>query len=257
MSAPVLADPPTTARPTTGARPPARARPRTSLPSGRAVVGGLLVTVAALGTFVAATGGDSGPSGRYVVAARPVDPGERLDPGDLTVVAGELPADVAGTTFATPDALHGAVVLSPLVAGSLVQQADVRRDPAETDDPSPEISLRLPRAQAVDGEIVRGEWVDVLATYGSGADAATHVIARDALVIGIGQEDRAGLGDDGGITLTLRLADDATVLRTIHAKDVATVTLVRSTTGTGAPSTGPDRYGGPPGDADPPTTEVA
>jgi hypothetical protein len=221
------------------------------------VVGGLLVVLAALGTFVAATGDDEGPTGRYVVATHTIGPGARLSAADLEVVAGELPPDVAATTFASSEELDGAVALAPLDAGSLVQQADVHDPTGDHDAAQPEVSLRLPRAQAVDGDLALGEQVDLLATYGSGPDATTHVIARDALVTAVGREDTAGLGDDGGVTLTVRLPDDATVLRAIHAKDVATVTVVRATGSQDEASTGPDRYAGPgrsPGPGDEPAT---
>lgn len=221
-----------------------RSRP---LPSGRAVLGGLLIALAALGTFVAASDGSGEPNTRFSVATRAVDRGDRLTAADLDTVAIDLPATVAGQAFSDPAALVGAVAIAPLRAGALVQASQVL--PPGDGDPAPaeashELSLRLPQAQAVDGTLNRGEWVDVLATYGSGADAVTQVVVRDAVVTAIGHDDAAGLGDEGGLTLTLLLPDDDAVLRTTHAKDVATVTLVRSTRDDDGPE-GSDRYRGP------------
>lgn len=222
-------------------------RPR-GLPSGRAVAGGLLATVAALGTFVAARGVGDGPPQTAVTAARAIDVGERLGPGDLATAPLDLPPEVAAHTFTEPAELEGAVVLAPLRAGALVQASQVAT--AAPDDPTPdapshELSLRLPRERAVDGMLDRGERVDVLATYGTGDDAGTVVVVRDAVVTRIGAEADATLGSDGGITLTLLLPDDEAVLRTTHAKDVAALTLVRSTRDGGEPP-GPDRFDGPP-----------
>jgi Flp pilus assembly protein CpaB len=223
--------------------------PRRPPTSGRAILGGLLVTVAVLGTFAAVRSSSAAPEQRYVVATRSVDVGERITRADLDVVALDLPSGVAAHAFTDVAALDGAVALAPLRAGSLVGASQVRTGPGVDgiDGPSQELSLRLPREQAVDGTLDRGEWVDVVATYGSGPEAVTHVIARDAAVTSIGAVDDAGLGDDGGITLTLQLPDDDTVLRLVHAKDVATITLVRATRG--GSTDGPDEYPGPVDDA--------
>ena len=50
-------------------------KPRRGLPSGRAVVGALLVTVAAVGSFAAASRSDNGPDDSYLVITRRVDAG--------------------------------------------------------------------------------------------------------------------------------------------------------------------------------------
>jgi hypothetical protein len=240
----------TTLPPAAGAPPAGVIRRRPPRTSGRAAVGALLVTLAALGTSVAVRSSNDAPDVRYVVARRSVDVGERLAADDLEAVAIDLPQAQAAHAFTDAATLDGAVVLAPIRDGALVEASQVLPVGADAEGAgptgtgsAPEVSLHLPRAQAVDGAVNRGEWVDILATYGTGADATTHVVARDAVVTAIGAEDQAGLGDDGGITLTLRLADDESVLRLVHAKDVATVSLVRATrTDAGA---GPDEYSGP------------
>jgi hypothetical protein len=254
--------------------------PRRSLPGPRAVLGGLLVTVAALGTFLAAGGGSGEDGDHWVVATRAVDQGERLTTGDLAVEPLTLSEGVADQAFATVDELLGAVTLAPLRPGGLVQASQVvvperagtagappggpDADGAAGADPAlghpgaagpgatpaalagHEVALRLPRAQVVDGAVNRGERVDVLATYGSGPDADTVVVVRDALVLRIGSEQQAGLGSDGGLTLTLQVPDTDTVLALVHAKDVATVTLVRATLADrDRQGAEPDRYRGP------------
>lgn len=228
-----------------------------SLPSGRAVVGGLLVTLAALGTFLAVQAGDQAPHDRYLVAARAIDEGELLRSSDVRPVAIDLPTAVAEQAFLQADALEGAVALAPLREGGLIQASQVLVAGAAVGDavtPSHELSLRLPREQALDGALNRGERVDVLATYGSGDEATTIVVVRDAVVTAIGRTDEAGLGDDGGLTLTLHVVDDDAVLRLTHAKDVATVTLIRATRD-GGDGAGADRYDGPTGSTDDPPSE--
>src|SRR5437870_3424343 len=80
---------------------------RRNLPSGRAVVGGFLVAVAALGAFVAARGTGGGPSQHYVVLTHDVIAGTTLRATDLRTVAVDLPADMAGRAFTDPAAVIG------------------------------------------------------------------------------------------------------------------------------------------------------
>lgn len=239
MSGSLVTDAPTVA-PTRAALPVGRRR---ALPTGRAVTGGLLVVLAALGTYLAVAGPAEEEGAPYVVADRAVDPGQRLSAADLRVVSGRLPDEITASAYGSIELLEGAVVVAPLAPGSLIQTTDVRPDRSGGDVVLPEVALRIPRANAVDGSLVRGERVDLLATYGSGPEATTHVVARDVLITGTGATDDARLGDDGGITVTLRLPDDDTVLRATHAKDVATITLVRSA-GEGGQA-GPASYPGP------------
>lgn len=226
-------------------------RATSDLPSGRALLGGLLVTIAAVGTYVAVAGDRNVPTTRYVVASRDVDAGSQLGPDDLSLAAIDLPDDLAAHAITPGEGLDRAVALAPLRAGALVVRSQVLAAPdgEPTPSSSQELSLRLPPDRAVAGTLNRGERVDVLATYGNGADATTLVVARDAVVTRLEHEETASLGDEGGLTLSLLLPDDETVLRATHAKDVAQLTLVRATrdgdAGPPTPGADADRYEGP------------
>lgn len=220
---------------------------RPGLPSGRAVLGGLLVTLAALGTYVVASGADDTDPTQVLTVVHPVDPGATLHRDDLVTTALDAGESLTAHTFTDPTLLQGAVVLAPLRQGAPVLASQVHL--ASPDDPAPEVashelSLRLARDRAVDGMIDRGERVDVLATYGTGERATTVVVVRDAVVVRIGADTDATLGSEGGITLTLLLPDDDAVLRTTHAKDVAELTLVRATRDQNQPDGAPS-YQGP------------
>src|SRR4051812_20047222 len=76
---------------------------RRSLPSGRAVTGGLLIALAALGAFVAARGTSAGPSHRYVVAAHDIVAGTTLEADDLRSEPVDLPEGLAGRAFGNTD----------------------------------------------------------------------------------------------------------------------------------------------------------
>ena len=64
---------------------------RRSLPGGRAVVGGLLVTASAVGLFAASGAASDGPRAAYVVATHDIGAGQRFGPDDLALVRLDLP----------------------------------------------------------------------------------------------------------------------------------------------------------------------
>ncbi len=200
---------------------------RRGLPTGRALVGGLLVTVAAVVVFAAYAGAQDGPSATVVLARHQVDPGQRLTADDLELRAVDLPADVAGRAFTAVEDLVGAVTLAPLSGGELVQASAVRRASATTT--GPEFSFPVDRDRALDGDIRAGETVELLATFGSGEDAYTTVLARDARVLGVQEARSGGLGASGRLVLTVGLASNDQVLDVAHASQVGVITVVRST----------------------------
>src|SRR3954471_4712183 len=112
---------------TNGAAATRTVRRRRTLPGGRAVVGGFLVALSAVGVFSAWTASTSGPSQRYVVATHDIAPGDRIARGDLTVVALDLPDAQRHHAFTDLDLLVGATALAPLADGQLVQSSDVAK----------------------------------------------------------------------------------------------------------------------------------
>lgn len=204
---------------------------RVPLPGGRAIVGGLLVTVAAVATFAAYTASTTGPTEHVVVVATAVRTGQRLHASDLRVVDVDLPAEVRDRAFTTPDALEGAIALAPLEADEVVSRSAVQRpDDAETADASlREFSFALERQHALDGRVQPGEQVDLVATYGSGPDAYTTVVARRVRVLDADDAANGSVGSNGTVTLTIALASEREVLEATHALEVAKVNVVRST----------------------------
>ncbi|HEV8296124.1 MAG TPA: SAF domain-containing protein [Acidimicrobiales bacterium] len=213
---------------------------RVGLPNGRAVLGALLVTLAGLGTFVLASHDDEGPHDRYAVMARPVSPGHRLTAGDVVLQPMTLSHEVEAQAFTTTDDLVDAVALGPLSAGQLVQTslvAPAATVAGATNANTHELSLPVPRDRTPPG-LRRGEHIALLATYGTGADAATVVTAQDATVLAYESGDD-GIGSTRTGRLTLALADPATVMATAHAAQVAELTIVRATQ---ADAPLPDRF---------------
>ena len=218
---------------------PARIRRRSSLPSSRAVVGGLLIAVAMVAVFLVASGATGGPAQQAVIARRPIAIGHRLTADDLDLAAVEVPDPTRARLFTTLDAAVGAITVAPLDADELIARAAVvatGNDLADTHD----FSFPVDRERAVNGHLQPGETLDVLATYGTGDAARTEMVARGVRLLDLEEAGKATIGSNGKVVVTLAMTSADDVLRAAHASEVAAITLVRSD---GAPSPGgADRY---------------
>jgi len=192
------------------------------------VVGGLLVAASAVGLFAAATSSGGGPVHSYVVARHELPAGTRLQAHDLALAPMELASPVRARVFDNTRPLIGATLVSPLGTGELVQSSAVVARKGDT--ASRELSFTLERGSVGTG-IKQGERVDLLATYGTGADAFTVVVVRSALLLTI-ERQRSSSGDTGAPTVTVAVDDPADALALAHAIQLGKITLVRAT---GAP----------------------
>jgi hypothetical protein len=119
--------------------------------------------------------------------------------------------------------------------GDVVESSGVQRAAA----PAREFTLHLDADRVGGGGLEPGDVVDILATYGTGADAYSVVVLADASVIDARSTDDA-IGSTRGVVVTLALSSRADTLALAHAVDVAQLRVVRTTTAVA--------------DADPPTT---
>jgi Flp pilus assembly protein CpaB len=196
-------------------------RRRRGLPGSRAVVGGLLMAVAAVGVFAAYTDATDAPSTTFVVAAGPLRPGERIEADDLRQVRGTLPAAIGDRTFLDPEQLVGRAALTSVGEGDLLQASMVSDDATV----GHEVALALPRAQVAVGRLKPGERVDVFVT----GDDRTDVVARGAAVVEIDAGDDGSLTSERTLTLVLAVSDGDVVAALVHALRTGDVTVVRST----------------------------
>lgn len=203
-------------------------RRRRGLPGSRSVVGGLLVAAAAVGLFAAASDSGSGPTRSYVVTREQLPAGHRIEAADLALVPMDLAPAQQARAFDSAQPLLGATVVAGLGVGELVQSSAVVARAGET--ASRELSFVLDRGR-MGTAIKQGERADLLATYGTGTDAFTVVVVRQALLVAI-DRPRTTAGDAGAATVTVAVDSGADVLALAHAIQLAKVTLVRAT---GAP----------------------
>ena len=204
---------------------------RAALPSGRAVIGALLVTIAVVGLFAAYRQSQQETGVPHVVVARTVPAGDVITTADLAVRTLDL-GEIADRTFTDPSQAVGSVAVQTLLPGQLLQEANVLQPGAGsegTDVGSFEISFAIDRSRALGGAIVPGEVVDVVATVDEGGTSCTTVVVPKARVVSIGAGDQEVLTSRNDFAVTLAIDSDQSVLGLVYAVDEADITIVRST----------------------------
>jgi Flp pilus assembly protein CpaB len=200
-------------------------RRRRTLPGGRAVAGGLLVAVAGVGVFTAYDAAAEGPTSAYAVVTADIDAGDTLSTDDLAVVAVDLPPAQRRRSFTDVDLLAGATALGPLDAGQLVQSSDVAKPLGGSGLAS--ISIPVESARALNGELQRGDRVDVIVTTTAGGTPETDTVSTAALVVDALAGDVA-LGGSGEVTVELAVPPED-LEAVAQAGAAGTVTLARTT----------------------------
>ena len=197
---------------------------RPSLPNGRAVLGGLLVAAAAIGTFAAWSGADAAPSTSYVVASRDLPVGRVVTAEDLELVALEAPASMAQQAFADTELVVGQRTVAPLQTGELVQRSAVVVP--EGAGGGRQVSFAIEAADALAGTLEEGEVVDLLATFGASAStSATEVVAEGAVVARLTEGEGASSGE---LVVLVTLPRSADLLAVTDAIRQGALTIVRS-----------------------------
>lgn len=209
---------------------------------------------AAVATFVTFTAASAGPSQHLLVVTAPIRPGQRLQASDVRLVAADVPDEVRVQSFASASEVDGAVALTTLQPDEIITRSAVRQAGRAGDGVAlREFSFALEREHALDGRLQRGELIDLVATYGSGSDAYTTVVARQVRVLDATSFGAGTVGSNGKVTLTIGLETDQHVLEATHALEIAKVNVIRSALPDPSPAdqgppapTGTDRYQPPP-----------
>lgn len=201
-----------------------RVERRVGLPSGRAVIGGLLMALAAIGTFLAYAGATADDSIDVLIATRDLTSGELITADDVELVPVELPAGVRGL-FGATEAAVGRQVVAPVDAGEfLLASATVMPTVGEE---TLEVAVALSGTRAA-GRLRAGDRVDVFSTW---SGEVTELIAVDARVLEVrGGESALGGGDT--VVVRLAVADFAQVEALVHAQAAGDLTMIRATIGT-------------------------
>ncbi|GAC1305982.1 MAG: hypothetical protein NVSMB16_01730 [Acidimicrobiales bacterium] len=190
------------------------------------MVGALVITASAVTCFAGYTGAHRAPHQLYVVAARPLRPGTRITSADLALVPLNVPdGGVRRSVFGSIGDLVGASVVAPVDSGALIKASEVvGRGGAPG---TREISVTIDRSRAVGGTLKAGEFVDILATFGTGADSYTAVVVPHVRVL-IVSSASGPLADTRAQTIVLAASDGTATEAIADASIAAQVTLVRA-----------------------------
>jgi len=199
---------------------------RHSLPSGRAVVGALLVTISALGLYAANRAAAAPPETTWLVARRDIPSGHRITAADLGRARMQLISETEAVSFSDPGDVIGHLSISPVAKDELLQRSDIATHRAATGS-ARRLTLDLTAAQALNGQIAPGDLVDIAAT---GADpGSTQLIVRSALVSAVDSGDGGGVGARGGVRVSLIVADADAAALVIDSAEHGKVTLIVAT----------------------------
>ena len=203
---------------------------RRGLPSGRAAAGALLVSVAAVGTFVLAAGPDEGPRSSYLVAVASVEAGTPVDDDDFALRPLGLSADVAARALTDAAGLEGAIAVRDLAPGDLLTAADLIGAPTVSGRPVGavhEIAFPVP-VERISARTVNGDQVTVLTTASGDGGDSTEVAVEDGVVLSW-VADADAIGGSGVGVLTLAVNDAETAIGLAHMVRTGEVTVVRTT----------------------------
>jgi SAF domain len=195
---------------------------RSTLPSGRAVVGGLLIALAVFGTFVAYRGVTNANTQHYVVARQRIEAGAVIVPDDLAVVVGNLPTAVAKQTFADLANVTNQRAKGPIEAGDIIHPDALTLSKDSRD--VWEIAVPVTPGGDLAGGLQVGETVEVVLTSKNPPNEST-VIVPDAVVAATTRADSV-LGG-GGTLVTLDVHSEAEAVAVAGAGAKGTVGLAR------------------------------
>lgn len=197
-------------------------RPNRRLPSGRAVIGALLITLSVLAVLITLRLDDESSYREVVVARQNLAPGTVLRDDHLAVVRIRLDDDV-DFVVTDPSDVAGAVLLGPVARLEFLQQSNIASSPGgSTASGLAEISVAIEPDRAP-AELTPGELVSLVATFTDDEPATTRLVADRVVVLSYRRED-GDFGNDA--VLRLGLDDGATAMGILNAARVGELSVV-------------------------------
>ena len=198
-------------------------RSKRALPTGRAVLGALLVTLAALGVLLAARLGDDATFQDVVVARADIAPGTVIEESDVATVRLRLD-EQADWVIGDISEVVGNVTLGPVGQLEFLQRSNIATglpDLMPTGVAVVSLEVQPERAPA---SLAAGELVSVLATFEAGGEATTELIADRVSVLSFG-----GASSDfnsGDVVLRLGVSDGVIASEIVHAAQTGAISII-------------------------------
>lgn len=192
------------------------------LPSGRAVIGALLITLSVLAVLLVIRLDEDSSFREVVVARRDLAPGTVVASDDVTLVRIRLDQSVE-SLFSDPQEVTGSVLLGPVARLDLLQRSQVA-DPTSAGEPGglAEVTVAVEPDRAP-ADLAPGELVSILATFTDDDPDRTVVVADRIVVLSYQRE-----GDDfgGDAVLRLGLGDGQKALDIVHAAQTGELSVL-------------------------------
>lgn len=196
---------------------------RRALPSGRAVLGALLITLAALGVLLASQLGEDATFQDVVVARNDLAPGTVLSEADVASIRLRLDEQADWVVGDVNDVV-GNVILGPVGQLEFVQRSNLAEGTPEA-APSglAEVSIEIRRERAP-SSIVPGEEVSILATFDDVTPEQTELIADRVVVLSFQNQSE----DFSSSTAVLRLgvADGRVASEIVTAAQTGAISVI-------------------------------
>lgn len=202
--------------------------PTVSLPTGRAIVGGLLVAISALGIFAAHRASTTETQTNWLVIRRAVPAGTRITADDLALAPMKLFESTTTRAVSDPRKVIGRVALVPLSEGDLVLRSSTAASVTDATTTARRVGLTMDVSDAVGGAITVGDRVDVVAVPRS--EGSTRVIVRGALVSSLGGSTGPSVGSSDELQLNLDVPTEEAARLVIDAHAKGGITLIAGST---------------------------
>lgn len=199
-------------------------RTKFAAPPKRAVAGGALIAIAALGIFSAHRASGSEPSSRFVVAVHEIPAGTTLQREDLGSIAIDVPEGVSAIDAEDATKLIGRVSAGRIAALEMVSEQDFLPKNHFRRPGSVRLALDLPASRAMQGVVAAGDAVSVLSTDSTGS--GTAVLTTDAMVESIETSGRESIGMSGSVRVVLSVTGSELAAEIVDAAVRSDVSLV-------------------------------
>jgi Flp pilus assembly protein CpaB len=198
-------------------------RAKRRLPTGRAVLGGLLVTLAVLGVLVASRIGEDATFQNVVVAREDLTPGTVLGPEHIAQVRIRLD-ESADWVISDAEDVVGSVLLGPVGRLEFVQRSNVAEArPGAVPAGLAEVSIAV-RPERAPSSLTAGELVSVLATFDDVEPPTTQLIADRVVVLSFTDGDTDF--SQTGAVLRLGLSDGQIASGIITAAQTGEISII-------------------------------
>ncbi len=193
-----------------------------ALPSSRAVVGGLLISIAAVTLFAAFRNAAAEPITTWLIAEEEIAAGSTIEASDLALAPMDLHPRTEARAFEGADEVIGRIATETLQPGDLILGSDIAAE-ASLESPARRIGLELDLANALNGDLSVGDDVEVIATETGESGAEVLTVAR---VTAVSDARDGGVGSSDRVRLTLTVPDATSAQAVVAAQSGGGLTLL-------------------------------